>query len=252
MKRELNARAVFRSMGVLASAVVVILAWAPWAEAAGNVQVSVQDGDLLIQGDGADNNIIITETGVAGRAGTSVNGQPHVFIPEGATGDVDIGMQSGDDFVRVELPGTNFAIPDDLKISTGSGDDTIELLQVTAPDRTRIGTGGGNDVVFIDGVLGANQFVGPDFTGTFTFAGGGGDDLLEFHHAVFRDAVDVTLGSGNDGACNTEDSEFQRLDQTAFNGGDGDDGFVAPSIELTNIVGFEDFPDDCSFLGGRF
>jgi hypothetical protein len=249
-----NPRAIVRSVVVLASAVGLGLAWAPWAEAAGTVQVSVVDGDLIIQGDGADNNIILTESGVVGRAGTVVNGQ--ALFPEGVTDDVDIRMSGGDDFVRIELPGTNLAIQDDLRISMGSGEDTMELLQTLVPGDTRIGTGAGNDIVFIDGVLGVNNYRRPDFAGAFRVGTAGGDDLLEFHHAIFRDAIDVSLGSGSDGACDTEDSEIQQPDQAVFDGGDPSgtpgDGFVAPSIELTNIVGFENFPDDCSFLGGRF
>ena len=234
---------------------VVGLASAPGAPA-GNVQVSMENGNLIIQGDNQDNNIILVESGIAGRTGTTVNGQRFIFIPEGVTNDIIISMKGGDDFVRVELPGTNFAIPHDLEINTGAGDDTIELLQVRAPNETRLDTGGGGDIIFIDGVLGVNEYIRPDFTGKFSVQTGSGDDLLEFHHAMFRGAVDVQLGSGIDGACSTEDSEFLMPDQAIFNGGAPSgfpgDGFVAPSTQFTNIINFENFPDDCAFLGGRF
>jgi hypothetical protein len=122
-------------------------------------------------------------------------------------------------------------------------------------DDTRIDTGDGNDIIFIDGVLGPNGFSRPDFRGRFTLDSGSGDDLLEFHHALFRGEVNVSMGSGIDGVCNTEDSEFQRPDQARFDGGPPGgfpgDGFVAPIIQLKNITNFEDFPDDCSYLGGR-
>jgi hypothetical protein len=218
--------------------------------------VRVENGNLVLRGDEQGNNIIITESGVSGRAGTTVNGERHLFIPEGVTNDIIINMKGGDDFVRVELPGTNFAIPQDLELNTGAGNDIIELLQVRAPNETRINTGNGNDIVFIDGVLGINEYIRSEFTGKFALESGSGEDLLEFHHTIFRSAVDVKLGSGIDGACNTEDSEFQMPDQARFNGGPPSgmpgDGFVAPSTQFTNITGFENFPDDCSFLGGRF
>lgn len=245
---------VLRLVAILTFA--VSLASAPQSKPAGDVQVSVQNGNLIIRGDERDNNIILTEGGIAGRAGTTINGERHIFIPEGATNDIDISLKGGDDFVRVELPGTNFAVSHDLEISMGSGDDNIELLQVRVPEETRIDTGNGNDIVFIDGVLGVNEFIRSDFAGRFTLETGGGDDLFEFHHTIFQGEVDVRLGSGIDAACNTEDSEIQMPDQASFNGGAPSgfpgDGFVAPSIELTNITGFENFPDDCSFLGGRF
>jgi len=251
---KLNHRVVIGLVVILAFA--VSLAAAPLQKSTGDVQVRVENGNLVLRGDGQDNNIIITESGVSGRAGTTVNGERHLFIPEGVTNDIIINLKGGNDFVRVELPGTNFAIPHDLALNMGSGNDMIELLQVRAPNETRINTGTGNDIVFIDGVLGVNEYIRSEFTGKFELVAGTGEDLLEFHHAIFRSQVDVRLGSGIDGACSTEDSDFQMPDQASFNGGAPSgfpgDGFVAPSIQFTNITGFENFPDDCSFLGGRF
>jgi hypothetical protein len=137
----------------------------------------------------------------------------------------------------------------------GSGNDLIELLQVKVPMETRLNTGNGNDLIFIDGVFDGSNFIRPEFTGRFQAGTGSGEDLLEFHHAIFHGEVEVNLGNGNDGACSTQDSEFLMPDQTNFNGGSPNafpgDGFVAPNIGL-NVTGFEFDPDDCSFLGGRF
>ncbi len=231
------------------------LAFSPLPQAAGNVQVSVANGNLIIRGDDHDNNIIITESIIAGRATTTINGERRIFIPDGVTGDIDIKMKGGNDFVRVELPGTNFAVPQDLEINMGAGNDIIELLQVKVPAETRIDTAGGNDIVFIDGVFNSSEFVRSEFTGKFQVETGNGEDLLEFHHAIFSGEVDVKLGTGIDGACSTQDSEFLMPDQANFNGGSPNgfpgDGFVAPTIGL-NITGIEFFPDDCTFLGGRF
>jgi hypothetical protein len=251
---KLNYRVVISMLAILAFAAT--LAFAPMKKSTGDVQVRLENGNLIIRGDDQDNNIIITESGVSGRAGTTVNGERHIFIPEGVTNDLEISMRGGDDFVRVELPGTNFAIPHDLELNMGPGNDIIELLQVRAPNETRIDTGNGNDIVFIDGVLGVNEFIRSEFTGKFALKTGNGEDLFEFHHTTFRSEVDVKLGSGIDGSCNTEDSEFQMPNLASFNGGAPNgfpgDGFVAPSTQFTNITGFENFPDDCSFLGGRF
>jgi hypothetical protein len=254
MNRKLKRRVVISMVVILAC--TVSLASAPLAKSTGDVQVRLQNGNLVIRGDEQDNNIIITESGISGRAGTSVNGERHIFIPEGVTNDIIIDMKGGDDFVRVELPGTNFAIPHDLEIRTGSGNDIIELLQVRAPNETRIDTGNGHDIVFVDGVLGVNEYIRSEFSGRFELETDSGEDLFEFHHTIFHSEVDVSLGSGIDGACNTEDSEFLMPDQANFNGGAPHqfpgDGFVAPSIQFTNITDFETFPDDCSHLGGRF
>src|SRR5688572_28058283 len=237
-------------------ALAASLALSPLAAPGGNVRISVENGNLIIQGDSRDNNIIVTEGNITGRASTTINGQRSLFPPEGVTGDIVINMKGGDDFVRVELPGTNVAVQHDLEINMGAGDDILELLQVRVPEETRIDTAGGHDIIFIDGVLGVNEYIRSEFTGTLRVETDSGEDLLDFHHTTFSGETDVNLGSGVDGACSTEDSEFLMPDQAVFNGGPPDefpgDGFVAPSTEFTNIVNFENFPDDCSYLGGRF
>ena len=64
----------------------------------------------------------------------------------------------------------------------------------------------------------------------------------------------MRLGFGIDGACGFEDTEFQRPHLVRFDGGPPSgfpgDGIVNAGLEFT-IIDFEDFPDDCSFLGGR-
>lgn len=232
------------------------LALSPLPAPTGNVQVSVVNGNLIIQGDNRDNNIIVTEGNITGRAGTTINGQRSIFPPQGVTGDIVINMKNGNDFVRVELPGTNFAVQHDLEINMGPGNDILELLQVRVPQETHIDTAGGHDIIFIDGILGVNDYIRSEFTGKFRMETGSGEDLLEFHHTIFSGEVHVDLGSGIDGACSTQDSEFLMPDQAVFNGGPPNefpgDGFVSASTEFPNIINFENFPDDCSYLGGRF
>jgi hypothetical protein len=229
------------------------------AQAAGNVQAQLENGDLIISGDDRDNNIIVIQECcrtviVNGRADTTVNGSNSRFETE-VTHDIIIRLNGGSDFVRAEVvPGVG-GIVNDLKIHSGPGDDTVELLGVIVRDHTVIEMGDGDDVIFIDGVQDPNGYQRPDFRGRFSVDAGNGRDLLEFHHAIFRGEVDVTMGNGIDGVCNTEDSEFLQPNQATFDGGPPTgfpgDGFVAPIIELPHIINFEDFPDDCSYLGGR-
>ena len=228
-----------------------------WALAAGkvpgDVTVTVEGGHLIIRGDDGDNNIIVTEGMVAGRAGTTVNGKPNEMVFD-VTGDINIRMNGGDDFVRVELPGFTL-VPNNLWISMGSGDDILELLQVVVAGATRILTRAGHDVVFIDGVFRVNTFISSDFGGGFEVETGGGQDLVEINHAIFRDQVNVKLGSGNDNLCATFAAEFLEPGQATFNGGTGFDGFLDQAIGTANFplafANFEKNPDDCSFLGGR-
>lgn len=249
MNRRVSYRPVIRVLAVLAAAVGLNIACATSAQAAGNVEVREQGEVLIITGDDSDNNIIIQEGGlVTGRADTTVNGSV-----QGEIHDVVIRMRGGDDFVRVDAgPGTT--VFRDLKIETGMGDDMIEILGVRITDETQIDTGDGNDILLVEGVRTPFGFSQSDFAGKFTLHTGSGRDLFEFHNAIFRGEVDVRLGFGIDGVCGFEDSEFQRPDLVRFDGGPPSgfpgDGIVNAGLEFT-IIDFEDFPDDCSFLGGR-
>lgn len=238
------------SIHLLLASVAAIPTLAQAENAPGNVTVTVDKGDLLIRGDAGDNNIFLTETGIAGRAGTKVNGDGFESIPDGVTRDVRIDMVGGDDFVRVELPGTNFAITNNLVVTMGAGDDNLELLQVRAPNATRIDAGDGNDIVFVDGVRSFSDFVKSDFGGEFVLRTGPGDDLFEFHNAIFRGEVDIRLGLGADGACSSQGSKFLAPHLGTFDGGGSSDGFHA--IHIPNLTNFEFFPDDCTYLGARY
>lgn len=229
------------------------------AQAAGNVQAILVNGSAIITGDDLDNNIIVIReccdrVTVVGRVDTTVNGSASRFDIDGVFHDVLIRMRRGDDFVRVELASGSPGFPGDLKLSAGEGDDIIELLGTVVPGNTTIDSGDGNDLVFIDGVRRPNEYVRPDFQDAFTVQAGSGDDLVEFHNVLFRGVVDVHMGSGIDGVCNTADSHFRRPAEATFAGGPPSDfpgdGLVAPIIGI-NITGFEFFPDDCVYLGGR-
>ncbi len=229
-------------------------------QAAGNVHLKLENGDLIITGDNQDNNIIVIQeccqiVVVNGCADTTVNGSAGRVDVEGVTRDIIISTNEGKDSVRVEITPGVAVIAHNLKINTGGADDTVELFGVTVRGNTQIQTDDGDDVILIDGVQTPNGYKRPDFKGSFSVTAGSGDDLLEFHNAIFRGAVDVKMGSGIDGVCSTEDSEFAAPNLAFFDGGLPNgfpgDGFVAPIIELPHITNFEDFPDDCSYLGGR-
>lgn len=252
-----NYGVVMRLATVLACGLGASMAWAPSAQAAGDVQV-VTDGNLFITGDGRDNNIMVIADGstvrVAGRAGTTVN-RERLFDAE--VTDIDIEMRGGDDFLRVDVDPGFMAFPGDLEIDMGKQDDMIEFLGVAVAGETRIDTGDGNDIVFIDGVFSpSEEFIRSDFAGKFAVETGDDEDLVEINHAVFRGEVDVRVGNGIDGVCTQAASEYQSLDQTSFDGGEPSefpgDGFFELIDQLRGaVVNFEDHPDDCSFLGGR-
>ncbi len=142
-------------------------------QAAGNVELTLENGNLIITGDERDNNIIVIreccdKVLVTGRAETTVNGSSGRFDVEGVTRDIVMRMKGGNDFLRVEMVAGSPALARNLRIHAGKGDDMIELLGVAVQDGAAIDAGDGSDIIFIDGVLNPNEFVRPDFRGRFT------------------------------------------------------------------------------------
>src|SRR5262245_43064019 len=191
--------------------------------AGGNVSVRVdRGGNLVIEGDDADNEILIRPFAIGagdvfGMGATLVNGGESASF-SGVDDDFQIRMQGGDDRVLVD-DGDGNTVPDDLEIDTGHGDDfvlvegffvlddltiltgpgadTIELSQtVVVSDRTDIHTGSGDDQLLL---LPANV---PDlllvFEDEFQVRTGSGRDYVSIAGALFRRRVDIDLGAGDD------------------------------------------------------
>src|SRR5205085_9073576 len=126
-----------------------------WAQAAGTVQVSVKNGNLEVRGDDVSNCIKITGRGGTGEyavgscdTSTLINSGPG-FDKNGLNGvihDIIIDMRGGDDQVTID-DGDNNIAEDDLKITTGSGNDTVTLRNFRVVDDLIISTGSGDDVV---------------------------------------------------------------------------------------------------------
>lgn len=99
-----NIRLEKAGVSILLASAAAFATPAPAQNVPGNVTVTVIDGDLIIRGDAGDNNIILMESGIAGRAGTRVNGERRIFIPDGVTSDVRIDMVGGDDSLESNCP----------------------------------------------------------------------------------------------------------------------------------------------------
>src|SRR2546423_14703040 len=88
-----NYRILIRLLAVLVSAMGLNLAWATWAQAAGNVELRLENGELIIKGDDADNNIIVIQDCcqtviVNGGAYTTIIGSCGRFDVEGVNNTV--------------------------------------------------------------------------------------------------------------------------------------------------------------------
>jgi delta endotoxin-like protein len=126
---------------------------------AGIVTVQVSGGDLIITGDGAGNNIQVTQVGsgqyrVEGRysagAATQVrfgNSTAGSQTLSGVTDDFTIEMQGGNDTVGLTYGTQNdLLVPDDLTIRMGNGRDIVTFRNVRTGDDVLVDLGGGNDL----------------------------------------------------------------------------------------------------------
>jgi hypothetical protein len=158
---------------------------------AGDVAVIVADGDLLVRGDSAGNELFIDlesngDISIVTSLGTTINGSSSfpIILP-GFTGDINIELLAGDDRVVINqdyisdegLPGSVFA-------NLGSGDDDFVMIGPNGG----AGLFGPIDVagsVVVFGRDGNDNFhlSGPQLDGDVLFYGGDGDDdvFIEGH-----------------------------------------------------------------------
>jgi len=236
------------------------------AHAGGNVTVRVdRGGNLIVAGDGADNEIQISPVDigvgdVVGIGSTLVNGgasasfsgvdgdfrirmrggDDHVFIVDGdgnhVPDDLDIDTGRGNDTVLLQ----GFFVHDDLRIRSGPGDDTIELSQtVFVLDRSTLHTGSGNDQVLFRPADVPDLLI--VFEDDFQLRTGSGRDFVSIEGALFRRGVDIDLNRGDDlgepggpvgglCVCGSSFEAADVLEDVRFGGGDGLDGVVLESV----------------------
>jgi len=192
-------------------------------QAGGDVSVRVdRAGNLVVEGDDEDNEILISPVDIGigtvlGLGTTRVNGgdsatfsgvdgdfrirmrggNDRVLVSDGdgnrVPDDLDISTGSGDDSVLVQ----GFFVDDDLRIDSGAGNDTIELANtVVVAERTSIHTGSGDDRLFLEPAEVPDLLI--VFGDDVTIRTSSGRDFVDLSGALFRQGLDVDLGSGDD------------------------------------------------------
>lgn len=188
----------------------------------GDVTVKVNRfGDLSIHGDASGNGVAITQNAngtydiVGIDAGatpkpTTINGK--AFVTVTVRRNVTIDLASGPNLLAIGGDTTTVAVPGQLTIRTGAGNDQVQLSGVDIKLGTVISTGKGNDQVRLytvstkksaDVRMGAGAdavFVeSANFLKNFRVRGGTGDDLVAVgaDSMVGRD-TSIRTGSGKD------------------------------------------------------
>lgn len=223
---------------------------------AGDVTVSVLNGNLLIVGDSADNDITIEQgttansfivTGIGTVGGdTTINGAPSTTGTfTGVTHNITVRMNGGDDTVSVLADtlapgnlsislgsgdntvaiGAGATITNNLSITAAGGDDTVTVTDTTVNGSANIETGGGDDDVTLTGLtVGEDTAAGAASQNVF-----GNSPLGRFLNNLFQD----NNGSSNSKAGLTVDT------------GAGDDTVIASELTVHGSASIQTgFGDD--------
>ncbi|HEX8340413.1 MAG TPA: Ig-like domain-containing protein [Tepidisphaeraceae bacterium] len=182
---------------------------------AGNVTATFLNGNLIVAGDVAANDITLDQTGlkshqlrVSGASGTTVNGQAGSVVVSGVKGDVSIRMALGADNVTVR----DAQFPQNLGFSQGGRDVlTIDNVAVardlgfrnsssvlpvnTTITRTTVGknlgltTGDGGQLISLEAV---------EVTGATVIRTAKRYDVLTINDSTFHGTVNLQTNAGND------------------------------------------------------
>jgi len=200
------------------------------------VLVRVVAGDLMIRGNKLDNAVSITQDGdvlvVRGlpteHGPTLVNGSEQAVRFPRARDDVRISLAGGNDSVVIEpvqqadQQAAAVALPGDLQIAMGNGDDEVVLRETTIAGRAQIHLGFGaesDQTQVVDCVIARDLGL---------YAGGGNDTGLVENNQIGRRVV-VQTGAGDD-ILNCVDNVFKRLELNGGSGVDYLDGGDDPAV----------------------
>ncbi len=165
---------------------------------AGNVTaVLTNAGTLRITGTNEANQVLVTADGfgnisVEGKAGTgtTINGAGQQFFSTGSfhavPQDLVINLKGADDFLEID----GIAVLRNLRVITGSGDDTVGVFGALVQRDANFNLGSDNDLLGFSDV---------QMSGKLRVQGGSGDDMLGLAHCVsVMGTSSVNMGSGDD------------------------------------------------------
>jgi hypothetical protein len=211
---------------------------------AGNVNVSVSGGDLVVTGDSAGNVLGITQVvqngalvagkfSVEGSDGTTINGQTGAQTFQNVTDDFRINLNGGPDSLRLGAGLTfgRFVIPDDLEINSGTGNDTILLDGISVGDDATIITGSGDDTVGVRAEIGRDG-IGGGINDLLIDTGANVDSVQVFLTPVRHNLI---INTGADNFGDKVDIAFAQIGNSAFiNTGAGNDTVETFRVSFTN------------------
>jgi len=213
----------------------------------GAVDVQVLKGVLTITGDDQANSIVVTQSGFGQYVvKDTVNGTTLINgvlggnnTPFACNGAVKIDLKGGANQLAMEtviVGRTVFGsiVQSDLSITTGAGNDTIDLVSVVAR-RLTLNAGDGSNDSRVKMLVGG---VRPHFTGNVSIKGGTGSDVVVLYGVLVGGNVTVSPGDGS--------NEFwlvtppavsvspRIIGQVTYTGGSGTDLMAVRGVSFTD------------------
>ena len=208
---------------------------------AGNVNVSVRNGDLVILGDNLANEVEVVATEVAGQfsvtgLGTSINDAFDPVVVDGVVDDLVVNLRRGAN--RLTLDGGDNAL-DSARIKLGRDGDTVELTRLELAGNLTVVASGGDDEVLLDRVRSLRRI---------RVSGGGGDDHIGLY-TTGAETLMSPLGGGEDwlevAQSTSERASFAGGGQRDLIGDDGTNAF-----DNERVRSIEDRTDEASMYFG--
>lgn len=234
---------------------------------AGDVQVTVRSGSLIITGDAQGNSVEIWYMGnhrynVDGASGTTVSTKSqhrvNTVTVEGVMKDILINLRDGNN--EVLLAGTEdtdrFSVPRNLEIETGANHDGIMLDYGTVGRNLTIDAGSGDNVIGVNDVIAGRDLsvkTGKNYDvvsisqtiaeHNLSVKTGGADDEIAL--ATITVAHDTTLDSGSPSPLQGSPSHLDRVLMTDANlghslhvttGSGNDDVWIGNFEEVVNDI----------------
>ena len=246
---------------------------------AGDVNAILAGGSLILSGDRADNEVLVTtndagDVEVSGQNGTTINGEDQ-FVAEtnGAVlNDLQVYLRSGNDKISIE----DISIENRVTIRGGGGSDSIGLLRADIGDDLRIDSGARGDFISLDTVeigddlitrgRGGEDVIGIDnsrIDGRTVVDSGARDDRIAIRDSVHDSSVRISTLGGSDFV--SSDGLTTNSQVRIFVGGRSDNVFVNDSnfndrvfvrghggndtLEVTGETTFGETPRVVSFEG---
>lgn len=165
------------------------------------VNVVVSGGDLIINGDGASDQVQLSKltngaVRVQGLNGTAING--FSYVDRFFNDDLTVNLGNGNNVLKI-LDGNGGVSADFVDIKTGSGADTLTIQRLNVLDDFFADLGEGSDSVYINQMRASNRINGSGDNGINVYTRGGADTVQIYNTWSAVDVV-VILDSSLTGA----------------------------------------------------